>query len=171
MDDDGVTWISPSDVRFNGLPLAYCTPGYTYSVVGASKHITLKNNVLSNGTLISGNYVQKITNVDGTTYTVALISPTPDLDTIGVYIRGTSGFDSTNFAIPLTYNGEINYLTYTPMTLNATYKFNVKSNWIDEIDLSSGYRGRVFGFARGDYKVRLSLKSGECKLIGINVLK
>lgn len=167
--DNGSTWVAPSAIRFNGLPLSFCTPACVSGFPLLAKHVTVKNNILANGTLESGEYYMECTGIDGSDYTVALKNPAGT--TLGTFLLYQQALETTDFIIPLKHNGENNYDTTTPPIVGSKAYFKVKSNWIDTVDTSTGNTAKVFGFARADYKIKITVNSGSPKLLGLNLLK
>jgi hypothetical protein len=165
-EDSGSTYVAPSTLTFNGKPLQYCTPGYSSNAYCPTKHIILKNNILPNGTLESGNYNIKITNVSGSDYTVTVYNPA--LASMGTYLVGKTELSTTDLDFNLSWNGCNNY-TSTAFVLNTNYYFKVKSNWIDTVNTATGSTARVVGMGRADYKVKLKLSTDSCILIGLKI--
>lgn len=175
--DDGNTWVSPSTIRVDGLPLQYATPVNGNASTPAEtpqmnvtnrpiKSITIKDNIIGNGTILSEKYSIQVT-VDGSNKIATVLDP--NNNTIGTFIVGQTELETSQFKFPLKVGGYNNYIDTNMVA--STYHFWVKSNWVDTKDLSETTRAKVFGFKKCNYKIKLTLLSGSYNLYGLNIFK
>ena len=168
--DGGSNWIDPSAASLNGFPLQYASSVFNANVfLRPVKHVQVKQNILTNGVLKSGNYSIIVTDITGSNVTVTVRDSGNNI--LGTFIIGSTELITSNLDFKILHNGENNYWKDAgyPYALNDVFYFTINSNWIDQVDLNVNTFAKVFGLPRADYKVRLTLLSGTCKLFGIDI--
>jgi hypothetical protein len=169
-DDDGATWIIPSDYRLSGYPLnfasevtsiTYATNNDTWRLKRPCYHVSVNDTINADGLLRSGQY--KITVIDTVrnganpdSITCKLSNPVGD--SIGVWKVGNTAVIG-DFTIPAKWNGQDNFYNTDAVSLWKEldeYGFYVYSNWINSFNTTSAGSVKIMGLNNGSHKVRIT---------------
>ena len=166
-DDGGNAYVAPSAYDYYGKPLQYATEvrSITYAAnadlwrtTRPIMHVEVLNNILPDGTLISGQYKIKVKTVtDGgeSPDTVVCELFNPAGTSLGTFTVGTTETIG-DFRLPAGYNGRgnsFNSVTYSNWKVDDEYEFYVKSNWRDTF--STGTSVKIIGLKNQNHKIKI----------------